>query len=62
VAYWLRDRTWIILSAAIFSALIIAGQIVGHGALGTMAVLNRVIALVTLWVVAQLLIRLKRSP
>jgi hypothetical protein len=61
VSYWLRERYWTILSAVVFSALIVAGQLVGHGALGAMAVLNRVIALVTLWVVAVLVIRLKQS-
>jgi hypothetical protein len=61
VSYWLRGRYATIIPAGVYSVLIVAGQLVGHGGIGSAAMLNRGIALLTLWVVALLVDRLKQS-
>jgi hypothetical protein len=60
VSYWLRAKYSTIAVATLFSTLVIVGQIVGHGGLGSAAILNRVFALSAIWTVALVVVRLKR--
>jgi hypothetical protein len=61
VSYWLRGAQYSTNAvAALFSTLVIVAQFIGHGGLGNAALLNRMFALIAIWTVALLVIRLKR--
>jgi hypothetical protein len=61
LSLWLPGRRTTIILAAVYALMVIVGQLAGHGGIGSGALVNRGLALVTIAVMAAVVDRAKRQ-